>query len=1541
MSDARTLLKGVFDFLEKFNEIRNPTILRVDQHEEHWWWSEIPNSHYVAVADFSDVAEDDRGSEDEDDAILTVRRPDLEEPPPPPGDLERWVVAPDWKIPTREASWVNTLEDPDDGLVRLSPEDESRLQQWKLARDEWADRVRKDFLAGRLFDWLWGVHATLDREGEQYELVLGDGILSWSSDGKTAQHPLLIQRLQIEFDSSLPAFVVREADRPPELYTALLSALSVDANAVRAVREDLAESRAHPLGSENTDSFLQRTAGRIHSDGRFLGFREPPTPVDYPQISRGPVLFLRARTLGFQTVIEAILEDLKNGGEIPESLEALVGVHQRVGTEEQPSDPFELGDETADVYLTKEANREQLEIARRLARYGAVLVQGPPGTGKTHTIANLIGHLLAQGKSVLVTSHTTKALRVLRDKVVPELQPLCVSVLDGDAESNQQLQQSVTEISRRLSSASEDQLQREAEQYRRERVETLREIQETRQRLLEAVQGEYTPIVLDGQEFLPLKAAEIVREGSGKHSWIPGRVLAGAPLPLSPAQVQRLYKLNGELSKRDEEYLSAQLPDPSELPPPELFRRELEKRKQLEPLGNNHRELWKPTASRAQTELQEFARQAREAYAPLRDAPAWYLAAFEDGLAGGEEKEPWLLLLADLKRLEESLRQRRHAQRTFAATLGSLDPLEVAPVIDEILARLRSGKGLRRFGLLTPGSWKTVLSQASVLGKPPASVDDFETLRRLVVPHIELNAVRPRWEVLLGPYGEALELDETAVGKLVERLEDALENRPQLIRATEDRGDALGFAIDAFFPDPDAGDYWSQVAAKVEGELEAVVGSEIARIELAQLGLQQQRLNERLSTYTGYSDPNHPVGSLGTALQAQDPDAYARAYEQLRSLVVQRSMATERNDLLVRLSEAAPDWAEAIRLRQPPHDWTEPPGDPQEAWTHAQLTRALDERRAQDPSELVTQIQRLRARLREQTAQLVDRLAWASLAKNTDHNARQALQSYVQLVRKIGRNRGRRAPRLRAAAREQMSQARSAVPVWIAPLARVAETFDPRSRRFDVVIIDEASQADVLGLIAWYLGKSIIVVGDDQQVTPDAVGIEADKMISLIDTYLHGTPTKNHFDANASVYELASVAFRGVVRLREHFRCVPSIISFSNRLCYGGDIVPLREEATAAVGPAVVPYRVDVPPAPDGGGGVNEAEARAVAALLLACSEQPEYDGLTFGVIALRGNHQSALIERLLRSALSPLEFQERSILCGSPPHFQGDERDVVFLSVVYGPPESPPHRLLGDPGERFKKRFNVATSRAKDQLWVVHSLDRATHLQTGDLRAELLSWAANPDATELRKADAAQKSDSEFEFAVAKRLIDAGYRIKQQYPVGGFRIDIVVEGTASRLAVECDGDQFHSSPEQIREDLDRQALLERMGWEFHRIRGSDFYRDPDAAMARLFRRLERQGIEPLGAEQELVNESRWEELLERVKARAAEILQEWARSDGGEGYAAGVADALTDESTRGLEEKQGQRADNPDDGATSRLRTVSREFPGFAPPLSGDPPVG
>ena len=101
-----------------------------------------------------------------------------------------------------------------------------------------------------------------------------------------------------------------------------------------------------------------------------------------------------------------------------------------------------------------------MEIARRLDRESCITVQGPPGTGKSHTIANLIGHLLASGKRVLVTSHTTKALRVVRDKVVPELQPLCLSVLDS-AEDDAALKSSIDGIVQRLGGADARHLQRD------------------------------------------------------------------------------------------------------------------------------------------------------------------------------------------------------------------------------------------------------------------------------------------------------------------------------------------------------------------------------------------------------------------------------------------------------------------------------------------------------------------------------------------------------------------------------------------------------------------------------------------------------------------------------------------------------------------------------------------------------------------------------------------------------------------------------------------------------------------------------------------------------------------------------------------------------------------------------------------------------------------------------------------------------------------------------------------------------------------------
>ena len=191
------------------------------------------------------------------------------------------------------------------------------------------------------------------------------------------------------------------------------------------------------------------------------------------------------------------------------------------------------------------------------------------------------------------------------------------------------------------------------------------------------------------------------------------------------------------------------------------------------------------------------------------------------------------------------------------------------------------------------------------------------------------------------------------------------------------------------------------------------------------------------------------------------------------------------------------------------------------------------------------------------------------------------------------------------------------------------------------------------------------------------------------------------------------------------------------------------------------------------------------------------------------------------------------------------------------------------------KQRYNVAVSRAKDQLWLVHSLDYSIDLKPGDIRRGLLEYVENPSAFALVEEKIKNKSDSYFEEKVAKSLFAAGYNISQQWKVGSYRIDIVVQYKDRKIALECDGERYHSSPEQVQNDWERQKLLERMGWKFIRIRGSEYFRNPEKAMKRVFEELKEYEIF-----QETALEERQEEnnsdLLERVKIRANQILMNW-----------------------------------------------------------------
>jgi very-short-patch-repair endonuclease len=166
-------------------------------------------------------------------------------------------------------------------------------------------------------------------------------------------------------------------------------------------------------------------------------------------------------------------------------------------------------------------------------------------------------------------------------------------------------------------------------------------------------------------------------------------------------------------------------------------------------------------------------------------------------------------------------------------------------------------------------------------------------------------------------------------------------------------------------------------------------------------------------------------------------------------------------------------------------------------------------------------------------------------------------------------------------------------------------------------------------------------------------------------------------------------------------------------------------------------------------------------------------------------------------------------------------------------------------------QRFNVAATRARDQVFLFHSIPLEEFRNQNDWRFKLLNWYYDPKKEELKAGREVLKKEfdsgraSQFSYEVGNLILDKGYQVLPEYPVIGYRIDLVVQGAEARLAVECDGDQYHTL-ENWEEDQIRERQLRRAGWEFWRITGSSFYRHKEKALDSLWKKLDDLGIKPM-----------------------------------------------------------------------------------------------
>lgn len=422
--------------------------------------------------------------------------------------------------------------------------------------------------------------------------------------------------------------------------------------------------------------------------------------------------------------------------------------------------------------------------------------------------------------------------------------------------------------------------------------------------------------------------------------------------------------------------------------------------------------------------------------------------------------------------------------------------------------------------------------------------------------------------------------------------------------------------------------------------------------------------------------------------------------------------------------------------------------------------------------------------------------------------------------------------------------------VLMSPLS-VAQYLEPSHEAFDVVIFDEASQIpvwDAIGAIA--RGRQLIVVGDPKQLPPTSFFNSAGSTED--DDLTAETPQ----DLESILDELMSHQVLHK-RLQWHYRSRhEGLITFSNRQYYQNDLLtfPSPESGFCGVRFRYLPKaRYD-----KGQSRTNPVEAKTLVKELVKRLREHNGPCRSYGVVTF-SQAQQQLIENLLdeerrKHPEIEVHFGDEPPIEGEPvfvknlENVQGDERDVIFFSVCYGPDEAGKVSMNFGPLNREggERRLNVAITRAKHEVTVFSclradqiDLTRTRARGVGDLK-QFLDYAERGPRVLSGSAPAQDTgaAESEFETMVADLIRKAGYEVHHQVGCSDYRIDLAVVNPASPgrylLGIECDGSTYHRAATARDRDKLRQAVLEGLGWRLHRIWSTDWWHDPENEAQRL-----------------------------------------------------------------------------------------------------------
>lgn len=1050
-----------------------------------------------------------------------------------------------------------------------------------------------------------------------------------------------------------------------------------------------------------------------------------------------------------------------------------------------------------DYLFPFDSNPAQRMVAEAIESNRLVVVQGPPGTGKSQTICNLVCHLVAQGKTVLVTSQKNKALEVVGDKLSRlNIEYLSMSLLKDDVESKRELAQQLNTLDAHLQGIGLASLERSIRRMEKQ---------------LGAIRSENLGL---RQEFEDARNLEHENESlyCTYHSSRADDILGDITLP-----DMNLDSLVEHMLKYVHIYKSGS-----------------------ETLGstdwlatlNSYAEAWPVLISDtdgARKNIVAVAVKIREIAGLFEDGTVAKLAhgLLSDTSFPVADCAELMRTTKDTREVAvEHARQHELTKRTRQDTVEMLeaaaglagfppDPRErVRQDISQLNACIEKAyehRDAKWFNIGALSRRRAVRRASGILCRWPEQLNP-ERLRS-ITHSSDLVA----WEQERAKINQVLDLAD-----LESSLRRALRDQKYPVLSWED---LCGASVD-------------HAAHRFDTAISAL--SAVDAIS---------DIRDTLPTMTVVASAHKLRGLLGST----DAQAFLGASEDLESLAKTIPYFSSVRALEAALGGQLADWLQDYSKNDRMDDGNAL-RDRFRCGVSAYRLRKQIERDSEENSEdtagLAERIRHNRLKAGEICRNLISKKITHRL--KVQHSGRSVAREIAAFRKAIRRGKKNFQIFERLKGDIDFAAILKIFPCWIMSIDDVCRVFPREAGLFDVLIVDEASQCHLMGALPLlYRAKSAIVVGDENQLPnadvmflSKAVNEELKRRFAIA-----SLPKGFAFDpVDSSLLDLAELWREGKVFLNEHFRSLPDIIRWSNARFYHWNLRIMTDGSEVPPDGVFETRRVDE--AHEDENKVNRREAETVVEDLIRRMSDSRYDGLSFGILSLY-REQAAYIERLLqkrlldRPALMARKTSE-PLIASTVDGFQGDERDVIFYSFRYAPNSHPGVVQAIQKGKSGECRINVAFTRARKKVICYVSRD-VDEFPRGNIR-DFLMYARNPSALTRDLVKGAVPVPSDFALDVGGRLMDQGLSVQTEYPACGFFIDLVVtDPEGRRIAVECDGQRYHydEAGELLIEDLERQEILERAGWYVVRVPSRRYWQDPDRCIEDLVHALRNRPTPP------------------------------------------------------------------------------------------------